>query len=146
MRAGSVTFSYPYFQKIYINPKARRLFGLLNTRVAGWNCGLRRSPKWPGSRQKKVRSKILKSAIFELHKCYSPQKKATNKSTFRFEIKLGILLWKSWKKFDFVILMINLVYSKEVSVYNNLLHSVSKYLCKCNIRTTYEHVLIFHII
>ena len=34
-----------------------------------------RSPKWPGSRQKKVRSKILKSAIFELHK---RQKKAEN--------------------------------------------------------------------
>ena len=44
----------------------------------GWNCGLRRSPKWPGSRRKKIRSKILKSAIFELHKRYTPQKKAEN--------------------------------------------------------------------
>ena len=39
-----------------------------------WNCDLRRSPKWPGSRQKIVWSKILKSAIFELHNRYTPQK------------------------------------------------------------------------
>ena len=48
-------------------------------------------------------SKILKSAIFELHKRYIPQKKAENNHYSDLKWNYRILLWKSWKKINFVI-------------------------------------------
>ena len=46
---------------------------------------------------KKNRSKILKSAIFELHKRDTPQKKAENNC--QLDLKLEILFMKKLKKF-----------------------------------------------
>ena len=59
--------------------------------------GLRRSPKWPGSWQKKVGSKILKSEIFELHKRYTPQKKAENRFS-KLESNIWLFIEKWGKK------------------------------------------------
>ena len=50
------------------------------------------------SRQKKILSKILKSAIFELQKC---SKESWDQSSFRFDIKLGDFVMKKLKKINF---------------------------------------------
>ena len=52
---------------------------------------------------KKNRSKILKSAIFELQKCYTPQKKAENNCHSDLKQNQRLLYWKNWKKVDFAI-------------------------------------------
>ena len=52
---------------------------------------------------KKIQPKIMKSAIFEVRKRYTPQKKSCEQSSFRFEIKLEDFFIKKLKKMDFVI-------------------------------------------
>ena len=65
--------------------------------------GLGRSPKWPKSRRKKTGPKMLKSSILKLQKHNTPQKKAENNCHSDLKENYRILLWKSWKKIDFVI-------------------------------------------
>ena len=55
------------YESLHIQLKFDTLLRLLRLKL-----GLGRLSKWPGSRRKKVRSKNLKSAIFELHKRYTP--------------------------------------------------------------------------
>ena len=45
----------------------------------------------------------MKSAIFELHKHYAPQKKAENNLHLDLKQNKTVLLWKNWKKIYFVI-------------------------------------------
>ena len=51
----------------------------------------------------KNRSKILKSAIFELQKRYIPQKKAEKNLHSDLKQNQRLLYWKNWKKLDFAI-------------------------------------------
>ena len=51
----------------------------------------------------KNRSKILKSAIFELHKCNTPQKKAEKNRHLDLKKNRGFYYEKIEKKIDFVI-------------------------------------------
>ena len=56
-----------------------KAFGLfLNEIEIGTSGGRQRSPKWLRSRHKKIGPKMLKSSIFKLQKCNTPQKKAGN--------------------------------------------------------------------
>ncbi len=69
----------------------------------GWNCSLRRLPNWSRSRHKKIGLKMLKSSILKQQKHNTPQKKAKNNCHSDLKSNYRILLWKSWKKKDFVI-------------------------------------------
>ena len=52
-----------------------------------------------GPGEKKVWSKIQKSAIFELHKCYTPQKKAENNRFSKLKSNIWLFYWKWGKKY-----------------------------------------------
>ena len=61
----------------------------------GYNCGLGRSPKWPGSRRKKIDKELWNLQFLSYTNIIS--KESWERSSFRFKIKLGDFVMKNWK-------------------------------------------------